>query len=319
VAGERIMSALREALREYLELRRSLGYKLEDAGLRLPRFIDFLEEHGASHITTALALVWAQQPISVQPAEWARRLGEVRCFARYRYATDALTEIPPNGLLPHRSTRAKPYLYSDEEVESLLAAALKLPTDRHRTPLHPWKFHCLIGLFSTTGMRMSEALNLQVTDVDLDQALLTIRGTKFGKIRLIPLHASTRNVLADYLRRRTEFFGTAVSPYVFVSKRGNQLDQAQLHRTFYKLSRSVGLRGANASHGPRLMDFRHRFAVRVLTTWYQSGQDPARLLPVLSTYLGHVRVEDTYWYLSAWPELMAQAMERLERRWGATS
>ena len=313
------MNTLREALRDYLALRRSLGFKLEDAGLKLPRFIDFLEARGASHITTALALEWAQEPTAVQPAEWARRLGEVRCFARYRYASDVLTEIPPQGLLPHRSTRARPYLYSDEEVEQLLAAALKLPTNWHRTSLHPWKFHCLIGLLSTTGMRMSETLNLQVTDVDLDQALLTIRGAKLGRMRLVPLHASTRDVLADYLRRRTEFFGTAVSPYVFVSEHGKQMDQARLHRTFYTLSRSVGLRGANASHGPRLHDFRHRFAVRVLTTWYQSGQDPARLLPVLSTYLGHVRVEDTYWYLSTWPELMAQAMARLEQRWGAAS
>ena len=313
------MSALREAVRDYLELRRSLGFKLEDAGLKLPRFIDFLEERGASRITTALALEWAQQPTAVQPSEWARRLGEVRCFARYRHASDALTEVPPQGLLPHRSTRARPYLYSDQEVEQLLAAALKLPTNWHRTPLYPWKFHCVIGLLSTTGMRMSEALNLQVCDIDLDQALLTIRGAKLGKTRLIPLHASTRDVLADYLRRRTEYFGTAVSPYVFVSDRGNRMDQSRLHRTFYTLSRSVGLRGADASHGPRLHDFRHRFAVKVLTAWYESGQDSARLLPVLSTYLGHVSVEDTYWYLSAWPELMAHAMSRLERRWGAAS
>lgn len=313
------MSALRDALRDYLELRRSLGYKLEDAGLQLPRFIDFLETCGASHITTALAMEWAQQPTAVQPAEWARRLGGVRGFARYRHASDPLTEIPQLGLLPHRSTRARPYLYSDEEVQQLLAAALKLPTNWHRTSLYPWKYHCLIGLLSTTGMRMSEVLDLQVPDVDLDQALLTIRGTKLGKVRCIPLHSSTRDVLADYLRRRTEFFGAAVSPYVFVSCRGNRLGQAGLHRTFYALSRSVGLRAADATRGPRLHDFRHRFAVKVLTAWYESDQDAARLLPVLSTYLGHVRVEDTYWYLSAWPELMSQAMARLERRWGAAS
>ena len=129
------MSGLREALRDYLELRRSLGYKLEDAGLQLPRFIDFLDTRGALHITTALAMEWAQQPTAVQPAEWARRLGGVRGFARYRHASDPLTEIPPLGLLPHRSMRARPYLYSDEEVQRLLAAALKLPTNWHRTPL----------------------------------------------------------------------------------------------------------------------------------------------------------------------------------------
>lgn len=312
------MNTLREALPEYLQLRRSLGFKLEDAGLQLPGFVAFVEARGGTHITTALALAWAQQSASVQPAEWARRLGNVRGFARYRSATDSLTEVPPLGLLPHRSTRARPYLYSDQEVEQLLAAALKLPTNWHRTPLYPWKFHCVIGLLSTTGMRMSEALNLRVHDVDLDQALLTIRGAKLGRVRLIPLHASTRDVLADYLRRRTEYFGSAVSPYVFVSDRGNPMDQARLHRTFYTLSRSVGLRAAQASHGPRLHDFRHTFAVKVLLAWYRSGQDPARLLPVLSTYLGHVRVEDTYWYLSAWPELMSQAVSRLERRWEAT-
>jgi integrase len=123
-------------------------------------------------------------------------------------------------------------------------------------------------------------------------------------------------VLAKYLHRREEFFGMAVSPYVFVSRLGTRLDGGHVHRTFYALSRRTGLRAPGASKGPRLHDFRHRFAVQVLTRWYQSDEDAARRLPVLSTYLGHVRVADTYWYLSAWPELMAQAMVRLERRWG---
>lgn len=311
------MSTLREALREYLQLRRSLGFKLEDAGLQLPRFVDFVEKHGSTHITTALALAWAQESASVQPAEWARRLTSVRGFARYRVAADARTEVPPLGLLPHRSTRARPYLYSDVEVRQLLDAAQKLPTTWHSTPLRPWVFYCLFGLLATTGLRMSEALNLHVSDVDLDQAVLTIRGAKLGRTRLVPLHASTARVLADYLHRRQAFFARPISAYVFVSRTGNRLDQAHLHRTFYALSRQIGLRGAQASHGPRIHDLRHRFAVRVLTQWYEAGEDAGRLLPVLSAYLGHVRVQDTYWYLSAWPELMTQAMSRLERRWGA--
>ncbi|KVM61575.1 integrase [Burkholderia ubonensis] len=309
------MNTLRDALPEYLQLRRSLGFKLEDAGLQLPRFVAFVEQHGSTHITTELALAWAQQSLTVQPAEWARRLGYVRGFARHRRATDALTEVPSLELLPHHSTRARPYLYSDEEVEQLLAAALKLPTSWHWTPLRPWMFHCLLGLLATTGLRISEALNLQVPDVDLDQALLTIRGAKLGKTRIVPLHASTAGVLADYLRRRRESFARSISPYVFVSRTGNRLDQAHVHRTFYALSRQIGIRGPKASHGPRIHDLRHRFAVRVLTRWYQEGEDAARLLPVLSAYIGHVRVQDTYWYLSAWPELMTQAMSRLERRW----
>jgi integrase/recombinase XerD len=287
--------------------------------LQLPRFVVHLEVHAADHITTHLALSWAQLPRSVLPAEWARRLGYVRGFARYRSAVDGRTEVPPRGLLPHRSTRARPYLYSDAEVQELLAAALKLPTSWHATTLRPWVFYCLLGLLSTTGLRISEALGLHVGDLDLDQAVLTIRGAKLGRIRLVPLHASTTEVLVDYLRRRVECFGRAISPYLFVSNRGTRLDQGQVHRTFYQLSRSTGLRRPEASHGPRLHDFRHRFAVRVLTRWYEAGEDAARRLPVLSAYLGHVNVADTYWYLSAWPELMAQAMSRLEQRWEVAS
>lgn len=310
------MSTLREALPSYLQLRRSLGFKLRDAGLQLPRFVAFVEERQAEYITAALALEWAQRSPNVQPAEWARRLGYVRGFASYRSATDARTEIPVVGLLPHRSKRARPYMYSEQEVRDLLAAALELPSAWRSTPLRPWMFHCLFGLLSVTGLRISEALNLEVGDVDLEQAVLTIRGAKLGKTRLVPIHASTCQVLADYLRRREQFFSTAVSKYVFVSRRGNRLDGGQVHRTFYALSRRVGLRAVGASHGPRLHDFRHRFAVDVLTRWYREGEDAQRRLPVLSTYLGHVHVADTYWYLSAWPELMSQAMSRLERRRG---
>lgn len=313
------MNELREALADYLQLRRSLGYKLHDAGLQLPRFIDFLEARDSQRITASLALEWAQQSTSVQPAEWARRLGAARGFARYRSAMDPTTEIPATRLLPHRSTRARPYLYSDDEVRQLLDAALELPTKWRCSPLHPLAMHLLLGLLATTGMRISEAMNLEVSDVDLGQALLTIRGAKLGKTRLVPIHPSTVEVLSDYLRRRAEAFGCAASPYVFVNRLGKRQDKAPVYRTFYDLSRNIGLRQPGASHGPRLHDLRHRFAVRVLTQWYKTGEDPARRLPVLSTYLGHARVADTYWYLSAWPELMSQAMSRLEQRWGEQS
>jgi integrase len=313
------MSTLGQALQEYLQLRRSLGFKLRDAGLQLPRFVSFMEQRHAEHITARLALQWAQHSTTVQPAEWARRLGFVRGFARYRSATDAATEIPALGLLPHRSTRARPYLYSAQEIEQLLAAALRLPTAWPRTPLRPHLYHCLFGLLSVTGLRISEALNLRVSAVDLADRALTIRGAKLGRDRLVPLHASTCAVLAGYLRQRESVFGDRASPYVFVSNRGNRLDGGDVHRTFYALSRQIGLRGPNDSHGPRLHDLRHRFVVNTLLRWYASGEDTARRLPVLSTYLGHVHVADTYWYLSAWPELMAQAMVRLERRWEPAS
>lgn len=310
------MNALRDALQDYLAVRRGLGFKMRDAGLQLPEFVRFLEQRRASHITIALGLQWAQQPTSVQPPEWARRLSFVRGFARYRSATDPRTEIPPLGLLPHRARRAQPYLYTQEEVECLLRAALE---SSPATGLQPWTYYCLFGLLSVSGMRISEALDLKLNDVDLNTAVLTIRGTKFGKSRLVPVHASTRAVLAQYLARRDWFLDGRSAAYLFVSSRGNRLDGGQVRRTFYRLSRQTGLRAPGVSHGPRLHDFRHRFAAQTLLHWYQAGQDAARRLPVLSTYLGHVHVADTYWYLSAWPELMAQAMVRLERRWGNPS
>ena len=176
----------------------------------------------------------------------------------------------------------------------------------------------MLGLLSVAGLRIGEARNLELHDVDLKAAVLTIRGTKFGKTRLVPLHASTRNVLADYLARRARrWLNRPVSSFVFVSGRGSRLDGGGIHRTFYTLSRQIGLRGPSDSHGPRLHDLRHRFAVRTLWRWYRAGEDAERRLPILSTYLGHVHVAVTFWYLSAWPELMREAMGRLERHWEA--
>ena len=278
------MNTLREALQEYLALRRGLGFKMHDAGLVLPRFVAFMEEHQALHITTRLALEWVQQ-------------------AKTAY----------------RSTRSRPYLYTEQEVLGLLEAALQLPTAWPSTPLRPWVFHCLLGLLSVTGLRISEALDLKLDDVDLEQGVLTIRAAKFGRSRLVPLHPSTRTVLVHYLQRRKQFLGARRSDYVFVSNRGTRLDIGRVHRAFYALSRQTGLRAPGARNGPRLHDFRHRFAVQVLTGWYELGDDPARRLPALSTYLGHVYVAGTYWYLSNSPELMAQAMARQERRWGGSS
>jgi integrase len=174
----------------------------------------------------------------------------------------------------------------------------------------------LLGLLSVAGLRLGEARNLELHDVDLQAAVLTIRGAKFGKTRLVPLHASANKVLADYLRRRTRHWGQRpVSPFVFVSSGGHRLDSGDIHRTFYRLSRQIGLRGATDRHGPRLHDLRHRFATYTLVHWYRSQQDPERKLPLLSAYLGHVHVADTQWYFSGSPELMREAMRRLEHRW----
>jgi integrase len=306
------MKPLRQAIQDYLVLRRSLGFKLRDAGRWLAKFADFLDARGATQVTTQLALEWAQQDPTVLPSTCAQRLGYVRGFARHQIAVDPRTEIPPPGLLPFRPRRARPFLYSQEQVEHLLSCALALPpTDG----LRPWTYHCLLGLLCVTGMRIGEAIRLQLDDVNLQEGLLTLRGTKFGKSRLVPIHPSTQVVLAQYREHRARCAAATASAFFFITSRGHHLDIGDIHRTFYALSRQVGLRAADASHGPRLHDFRHRFAIETLLRWYRSGADAEQRLPLLSTYLGHVHVADTYWYLSGCPELMQQAVARLEQRW----
>jgi integrase/recombinase XerD len=311
------VNTLREAVEDYLAMRRSLGFKLHDAGKGLLNFVSFLEQQASSFVSTSLALKWAQQPSSAQPAEWARRLSYVRGFSQYRSATDSRTEIPPWSLLPHRPKRAKPYLYKGEEIRHLLEAAFSLSP---AGSLRPWTYHCLFGLLAVSGLRISEAIGLKTEDVDLSEGILTVRGTKFGKSRLVPLHASSQKVLFDYKRHRDRSLAGRLASSFFVShQRGSRLDGGDVRRTFYHLSRQIGLRGAASSHGPRLHDFRHRFAVETLLQWYRSGEDVECRLPLLSTYLGHVHVTDTYWYLTACPELMGQALGRLEQRWEVQS
>ena len=310
------MNTLREAVHEYLSMRRHLGFQLRAAERGLLDFVTFMEQHQVPFITQALALAWAQQPSNVQPSQWAARLGYVRVFARYRQATDPRTEVPSSRLLPFQPKRAKPYLYSDEEIRNLLSAALHMPHRLRKGALLPWVYYCLFGLLCVSGLRLGEARNLELRDVDLNAALLTVRNAKFGRTRLVPLHRSTCHVLADYIARRQRHWGSrSVSSYLFVSSRGNRLGDKQVYRDFYALSRWIGLRGEHDSHGPRLHDFRHTFATATLLSWYRCEKEPERLLPVLSAYMGHVNIADTQWYLEGSPELMGEAMRRLENHW----
>lgn len=305
------MTPLRATIQDYLTLRRSLGYRLYNEATGLYSFATFLERQGADAITTALALEWAAQPPTVQPATWAKRLGFVRGFAHHWRASAPRTEVPPVGLLPFRARRARPYLYTAAEIHRLRAAALALP------PLRGHTYACLFGLLAVTGLRIGEALALTPADVDLHAGLLTIRQGKFGKSRVVPLHASTRPALAAYARRRATWLRGRPAPTFFISDRGGPLERATVRRTFVALSRQIGLRGPAEAHGPRLHDFRHRFAVETLVRWYRAGHDVERRLPALATYLGHAHVTETYWYLSACPELLGLARKRLERRWEA--
>lgn len=310
------MNPLRKAVKDYLMMRRSLGFKLRDMGYNLQHFVSFMEQQHTPIIATALALRWAKLPQNVQPAHWAVRLSYVRSFARFWSATEPLTEIPPLSLLPFRYQRSTPHIYSDNEIQQLLKAANNLPPLRG---LRRWTYHCLFGLMAVTGLRISEAITLNREDVDLKQGLLTIRLTKFGKSRLVPIHSSTVTKLKQYTHQRDNLYPRPSTSRFFLSNRGTPLTDCMVRQTFVKLSRQVGLRKAADSFGPRLHDLRHRFAVTTLLHWYRTGVDVEQRLPVLSTYLGHAHVTDTYWYLSAIPELLALTKDRLEKRWETLS
>lgn len=304
------MSELRAALNEYLAVRRALGFKMCSTERSLKHFVEFAEQQGAAVITTELALCWATQPAQAQPAHWARRLGMVRGFARYRRALEPRTEVPPPELLPYHYRRPTPYLYNDDEVRRLIGATRQL---RPAGGLRPHSMATLLGLFTVTGMRTSEPLQLDRDDVDLTHGVLTVRESKFGKSRYLPVHASTQRALRRYAWQRDRLCRNPQSPSFFLSDRGTRITEWSLRSAFVRLSRQVGLRGPTDSHGPRLLDFRHRFAVNTLMRWYRSGVDVERHLPELATYLGHVHISDTYWYLSAVPELMHLVAQRLER------
>ncbi len=306
------MSELRQAIDQYLTLRRSLGFELREPETVLRRFVAFADREGAAYITTDLVLRWTSEPSKAQPATWASWVAMVRRFARWWSATDPRTEVPPEGLLPHRYRRQPPYIYSDDEIERLVRAAAQLPS---ANGLRALTYSTYFGLVAATGIRMSEGLALDRSDVDLDEGILTIRRTKFGKSRIVPLHASTRAVLEGYAAQRDDILRRVETPAFFVSEHGRRITQWSTRYNFARVSQQIGLRptvgGHRHGHGPRLHDMRHRFAVRTLIEWYRTGLDVEREIPKLATYLGHVHVNDTYWYIEAVPELLQLATERL--------
>jgi len=310
------MSRLRKALRDYLAMRRGLGVKLERSGQWLEDFVSFMERRDADHINSSLALAWAQRPTTAQPFHWALRLGAVRGFARFMCSFDPRTEVPPSDLLPYRYHRKPPHIYTDEELRRILTGALQLWPP---SSIRPRTYYTLFGLLIVTGLRSGEAISLELRDVDLQQCLLTVRGGKCGKDRLVPFHSSTRDVLADYRQRRAHLLAGRREDNFFVTRKGTRLSKRGVYNTFERLTRKIGLRGApSGRRPPRMHDFRHRLATMTLVRLYRSGKEPERYLPTLSTFLGHVKPSDTFWYLQQHPELMKQAMRRLERRWQDT-
>jgi len=233
----------------------------------------------------------------------------VRCFARYLAIFEPDTEVPPKRLLGPAHWHKTPHVFTDAEVLALVSAAAKL---RPADGLRPRTYTTLIGLLACTGLRVSEALGCTRSDFDGEQGVLTIRETKFGKSRLVPLHPSVTQKMLAYGRERDHLVPVTRTDRFFIADRGNRLHYQRVREIFRMLCDNLGIVGRGCRPHPGLHDLRHTFAVRRIERWYDAGGDVAHSIPTLSTYLGHATVRDTYWYLTATPELLNRAAARFE-------
>jgi integrase/recombinase XerD len=305
------MMTLSHHLEDYLKLRRQLGFKLHVEGILLRGFVHFAQQQGAMFISTKLALRWATLSPDVTQGYRARRLGIVRGFSEYVSTLEPRTEVPSQKLLPSRVRRREPHHYTDEQVLRLIGAAQQI------APSHKIKgltFGTLLGLLAVTGMRVREALSLDRQDIDFKRALLTIRRAKGNKSRLVPLHSSTVRALQRYAAIRDEICPQPTGPSFFVWEGGGRVAYETAENWFVRVACQTGLRqSVHGRGGPRMHDLRHYFAICTLLNWYHCDADVDARLPQLSTFLGHSHVSDTYWYLSAVPELLELATRRWER------
>jgi integrase len=299
------MSRLSGHAADYLELRRALGFKLAKEGRLLPDFAAFAEAAGADTVTIDLAVRWAVRPDGTSPVWAAQRLSMVRGFARYLHTVDPAAQVPPAGLLPARTRRVTPYIYSDADIAAVMTAAGTL-----RNPLKAATFATLIGLLAVTGMRGSEAMRLDDQDLDVAAGLLTIRAAKFRKSRQLPLHPTTLQALAGYQVLRDRLCPASAS--LLVSTTGARLCHETVQPVFRLLLGQAGIGQGRPAPRATLHGLRHSFAVKTLLGWYRDGQDVQARMPVLSAWLGHAGPAATYWYLTATPELLALAAGRLE-------
>src|SRR5215467_9621746 len=311
--GRPLMSTLTQRLDDYLVVRRSLGFDLSHSARVLRQFTSFADREGTNHITVDLYLRWKAAYGKADNNTWSARLGMVRVFARWLQALDERTEVPPAGLIAGKQRRGRPYIYSDKEIVAIVMHAATL---RSRYQLRGWTCATLFGLIAVTGLRINEALQLDDDDVDLDAGVITVRRSKNGRARFAPITASAIDQLCIYRHERVRLLGGLAGAF-FRNDDGHRLSAGTARYNFAVVSQAVGLRElqrfSRNGRGPRIHDLRHTFAVRTIMAWYRDGLDPDREMSKLSTYLGHARPEDTYWYIEAVPELLRLASERAER------
>src|SRR5262249_8992429 len=291
----------------YLTIRRSLGYALRADERILRRFIAFADQEGATHLSTALFLRWQAVCGHATRPTWARRLGIIRRFAQWLHGLDPQHEGPPPTVIPSGYRRARPYIYSDDDLRCIVQTAAALPS---LNGLRALTCSTLFGLLAVTGLRISEALALNAADVDLDAGVLTLRRGKLGKARLLPLSARAPRRGAPHAGARPGLLGPP-PPLFCVAPRAPRLTDCGARYNFAVVCQRIGLRPVTMyyrhGHGPRLHDLRHTFAVRTLAPWYRSGQDPAREMLKLTPYLGHAPPAPTYWSIEAVPAIRALA------------
>jgi len=309
--------SLQARVADYLAERRRLGFELGTMGLALASFTRYTNSvHHRGPLSIDLMAEWARHDKRNRgnPQTWARRLKLLRPFTRYLRQFDPRTEVPDDSVFGPVRGRVAPHIYREEEIVDLLAAAHEL---RPHGGLRPATFETLFGLIASAGLRVSEALDLLDADVDLKFAMLTVRQTKFAKSRQLPLHPSTVEALMRYRRLRNRQVRTTDATMFFVGTRGRLLGQPlgdrQVHRVFNELRDQLGWVNRGAHDGPRIHDLRHSFAVRRVMLWHAQGIDVDQAMLSLSTYLGHAKVSNTYWYLTGVPELMALAGSKFER------
>jgi integrase len=302
------MATMVALVEDYLAARRQMGFSLKHSGGQLLGFARFADKIGhRGPVTFDLAVKWVQSAALHTPLTWARRLEVLMPFLDYRLQFDASTAIVPRGYFGPAHRRLVPHIYREQEVVALMQATDNLkPADG----LRPKTFRTLFGLLAATGLRISEALHLQVQDVDLVHGILTVRQTKFCKSRLVPLHFTTVAELKRYVEAKELQLGRPKDGAFFVSDTGKALHYRAVLNTFEVLRAQLGwvARGGHAS--PRIHDIRHTFICRNLLDCYRRNESPDHIMDAISTYVGHVKVSDTYWYLTATPELMAVAAER---------
>ena len=294
---------LMAAVNTYLAVRRAAGFQLKATEAYLRNFARFATARGNTYVITQTAIDWAAT--ATCEAQRRNRLRTVVRFARFMYAEDTRHEIPPENFFCGQRQRPTPYIFSAEEIQRLVAHARQLsPVDS----LRPQTYSILFGLLAATGMRPTEARTLQLSDITPDG--LTIRESKFKKSRLLPLHKTTWGALEDYVERRRRVAGH--NPYLFVSRRGNQLSHSIVAETFHAVVQTADIPREPGKPRPRLMDLRHTFAVRGLETCPQAREHVGRHMLALTTYMGHAKIESTYWYLESTPELLADITQCCE-------